>query len=157
MKYLIFVFSSYSFIFFPKLVLLTVLFRQHLGYVGASQEAHNANVLLTRGVHKDDLDLIFIGIRRTRLQMALRVFFVSTEFWVCEDLVGQIIRFYFSSQTSCPKTSLDEWHLLDAIFVTTTSLWDIPSWAWVSSPMPDLIDTGSCLTNPDISHIFLIG
>jgi len=42
-------------------ILLTVLFRPHLAYVAASQEACNTNVFLTKRIQNNDLGLI-IGV-----------------------------------------------------------------------------------------------
>ena len=65
-------------------MLLTVSIRPHLGYVGASQEAYNTKVLLTKGAQESDLGLI-LDVAGSRWRYASFEF--RLEFLVCGDLM----------------------------------------------------------------------
>jgi len=66
-------------------ILLTELFRPHLGYVGALHEAYNINILITTRVQENYLGLIF-GVPGSEMHCAS--FSFRLECWLYEDLVA---------------------------------------------------------------------
>lgn len=75
-----------------------------MGYVGASQEVYNTNVLLAKRVQGNDIGL----------QMALHVSLVSTWILSLRSFGGRRIHICYKSEPTCRKISLDYGKLLRA-------------------------------------------
>ena len=95
--------------------------------------------MLTAGVHKSDLWLIFcvLGSKwRSRLFHVVWNYVYAKIWWSPDVLV-------FKSQTEFPRTSVDYGQLLRAKVLTTSFVCFIPTPKGVPNRIPDLID--SCL------------
>ena len=139
---------------FYVVVLLPVLFRPHMGYVVALQEAYNTHMSPT-GPRKMISGWYSVYPAPNGFAWFVRFDFNSRfamiwwPMWWQDESAGG-----YWANTSCLRTSLDDGQLLRATIVTTSCFWYTPMAKPVPNPTPDFINS-NLDTSCRISILFL--
>jgi len=116
-------------------ILLTQMIRPQRGYVGALQEACNANMLVTKRVQKMISDSVYPAKSGIACLFCFDWYFRFAKIWGPDEFIG----------STYPKRGVSRqvWTMgnLRATIVTTGGIWYIPISAGVPNSMPHLIDS----------------